>query len=92
MKDAHIIRFEPLSPMLPSLEHVPKLAPPMNDVVYTLVLDLDETLGTHQSSRLLAADHAAWAWSPRYLRALIPEPIFFKMAWVKPVEMITTPS
>jgi len=43
-QDAQIIWFEPLPPMLPNLEHVPKLPPPMNDVVYTLVLDLDETL------------------------------------------------
>jgi len=44
-QDAQIIWFEPLPPMLPNLEHVPKL--PLstgNDVVYTLVLDLDETL------------------------------------------------
>lgn len=42
--DAPIIWFEPLPPMLPNLEEDPKLPPSSNPEVYTLVLDLDETL------------------------------------------------
>lgn len=38
------IWFEPLPPMLPDLEMNPKLPPAMDPDVYTLVLDLDETL------------------------------------------------
>ena len=38
-----LIWFEPLPPMLPNLEENPKL-PPVGPDVYTLVLDLDETL------------------------------------------------
>lgn len=39
-----IIWFEPLPPMMADLERVPKLPPVANPDVYTLVLDLDETL------------------------------------------------
>jgi len=41
--DGSLIWFEPLPPMLPNLEENPKL-PPVGPDVYTLVLDLDETL------------------------------------------------
>lgn len=43
-QDGPIIWFEPLPPMLPNLEAVPKLPPVASPDVYTLVLDLDETL------------------------------------------------
>merc|ERR1719230_1826764 len=42
-QDAPTIWFEPVPPMLPDLEQVPKLPPAAPDA-YTLVLDLDETL------------------------------------------------
>eukprot|EP00933_Yihiella_yeosuensis_P035989 TRINITY_DN29688_c0_g2_i1.p1 TRINITY_DN29688_c0_g2~~TRINITY_DN29688_c0_g2_i1.p1 ORF type:complete len:789 (+),score=144.05 TRINITY_DN29688_c0_g2_i1:97-2463(+) len=44
-QEGSVVWFEPLPPMLPNLEQVPKLpalADPLN--TYTLVLDLDETL------------------------------------------------
>jgi len=43
-QDGPIIWFEPLPPMLPNLEQNPKLPPAADPDVYTLVLDLDETL------------------------------------------------
>merc|ERR1719181_2124208 len=43
-QEGSVIWFEPLPPMLPDLERNPKLPPPSNPNVYTLVLDLDETL------------------------------------------------
>ncbi|CAE8591397.1 unnamed protein product, partial [Polarella glacialis] len=43
-QDGCVIWFEPLPPMLPCLEQVPKLPPLANPDTYTLVLDLDETL------------------------------------------------
>lgn len=43
-QDGPIIWFEPLPPMLPNLEEGPKLPPVASPDVYTLVLDLDETL------------------------------------------------
>lgn len=43
-KDGTLITFEPLPPMLPNLELISKLPPNKNADVYTLVLDLDETL------------------------------------------------
>lgn len=42
--DGTVIWFEPLPPMLPNLEEVPKLPPLADPDTYTLVLDLDETL------------------------------------------------
>lgn len=42
--DGQAVWFEPLPPMLPNLEHVPKLPVPDDPDAYTLVLDLDETL------------------------------------------------
>merc|ERR1719230_1580505 len=42
-QDGSTIWFEPVPPMLPDLEQVPKLPPATSDA-YTLVLDLDETL------------------------------------------------
>lgn len=43
-QEGPVIWFEPLPPMLPDLEMNPKLPPNNNPDVYTLVLDLDETL------------------------------------------------
>jgi Dullard-like phosphatase family protein len=43
-QDGPIVWFEPLPPMLPNLEAVPKLPPVASPDLYTLVLDLDETL------------------------------------------------
>jgi len=43
-RDAPTIWYEPLPPMLPSFDHNPKLPPAFAPNVYTLVLDLDETL------------------------------------------------
>jgi Dullard-like phosphatase family protein len=43
-KDGTLITFEPLPPMLPNLDLISKLPPHKNADVYTLVLDLDETL------------------------------------------------
>lgn len=42
--DGPTIWFEPLPPMLCDLRQNPKLPPPANPEMYTLVLDLDETL------------------------------------------------
>jgi len=42
--DAPVIWFEPLPPMMADLDRVPKLPPVQNSNLYTLVLDLDETL------------------------------------------------
>jgi len=42
--DAPLIWFEPLPPMYPDLEMSPKLPPVASPDLYTLVLDLDETL------------------------------------------------
>jgi len=42
--DAPVIWFEPLPPMYPDLDVVPKLPPVTAPDIYTLVLDLDETL------------------------------------------------
>jgi len=42
--DAPVIWFEPLPPMYPDLDVVPKLPPVAAPDMYTLVLDLDETL------------------------------------------------
>lgn len=43
-QEGPIIWFEPLPPMMADLERTPKLPPPASPTVYTLVLDLDETL------------------------------------------------
>lgn len=43
-QDGPIIWFEPLPPMLPNFGENPKLPPVSSPDVYTLVLDLDETL------------------------------------------------
>jgi len=43
-RDGPVVWFEPLPPMLPKLEQVPKLPPIQDPEQYTLVLDLDETL------------------------------------------------
>lgn len=43
-QDGTIIWFEPLPPMLPNLEQRPTLPPVASSDMYTLVLDLDETL------------------------------------------------
>lgn len=42
--DGPIIWFEPLPPMMTDRERIPKLPPPGKSDVWTLVLDLDETL------------------------------------------------